>query len=493
MICDRGIRIAGSLAAIVLGAVSGSAWAQLTPAQPNIVFMISDDHRWDCIGAAGNPNVQTPNLDQLASEGMYFRQGTIAIPSCSVSRATILTGMPPHEHRWYSNELQWQPLIDPDGFRNYTLLPKVMKQAGYHTAFTGKWHLRPEPWNCGFNTIGKWMIGGMGPYRGPQLAEGRSREKKKVTGFAQTIFANEAISILNGHVQEESDNPLFLWLSFTAPHAKFQPVPAHIEGMYNGKTPRQLAPPTFRGNPADTKHNAQNWPDYYEAITHLDEQVGRVMNKIRTTPELADNTVVVFLGDNGFMMGEQGLHGKYVPYDASARVPFIVWGPDSVVGPAGVNNAQVSSLDLPPTFAKMAGSAVPSEWRGRDMTPVLADGQLHGFTWSVTEYPDHITQFAGVEGYRMIRTAQYKLIMYYPDTDRPVKFQNRFFDLVNDPGESNNLYNNPSVAAQQAQLQQLLDNWRSATNDTTWEMQEPLADFESPGTSVDDWELYSGG
>lgn len=492
MTFDRKIQVLASIATIALGATAGSGWAQATSTKPNIVFMISDDQRWDCIGAAGNPNVQTPNIDQLASEGMYFREGTIAIPSCSTSRATILTGIPPHEHRWYSNELQWQPLIDPNGFNIYTLLPKVLEQAGYHTAFTGKWHLRPEPWNCGFETIRKWMIGGMGPYRGPQLADGRSRTKSKVTGFTQTIFANEAISIMDDHVEDETTRPLFLWLSFTAPHAKFQPVPASIDGMYDGKTPTQLAPPSFTGDPNDTKINAQNWPDYYEAITHLDQQVGRVMNKIRTTPQLADNTVVVFLGDNGFMMGEHGLHAKYVPYDGASRVPFIVWGPDSVVGRVGVNEAQVSSLDLPPTFAQIAGATIPPQWRGRDMTPVLADGQLHGFTWSVTEYPDYITKLAGVEGYRMIRTSQYKLILYYPETENPTKYKNRFFDLVNDPGETNNLYNNPTVATQQAQLEQLLNNWRSATNDTTWEMQEPLADFESPGTDVEDWELYSG-
>ncbi len=476
---------------LLLVAANGAAQPSAAATPPNIVFIISDDHRWDCIGAAGNPNVSTPNIDQLASEGMYFRQGTIHIPACSTSRATILTGLPPHEHRWYSNEQQWAPLIDPDGFGIYTLLPEVLQQAGYHTAFTGKWHLRPEPWNCGFETIGRWMIGGAGAYQNPRLAQGRSRATTTVSGFTQRIFANEAVSILQDHAAGGTTNPLFLWVSFTAPHGSFQPVPAAIEGMYDGKTPQQLAPPTFGGDPADTQFNQQNWTDYYEAITHLDQEVGRVMGTIRNTPGLADNTLVVFLGDNGFMMGERQLHAKYVPYEGSVRVPFIVWGPDDVVGTTGASSAMVSSLDLPPTFAKIAGTTIPSSWRGRDMSAVLQDGQQHEFTWAVSEYPDYNTALNGVEGYRTIRTNSHKLIWYYPGTGQPVKFQNALYDLVSDPHETNNLYGQASVAQVQANLEQLLTDWRTATGDDTWLMQQPLADFENPNTGVNEWKSYA--
>jgi len=469
---------------------ASQSMAQPATSRPNIIFMISDDHRWDCIGAAGNPNVSTPYIDQLASEGMYFRQGTIHIPTCSPSRATLLTGIPPHEHRWYSNELQWEPLIMPNGFDIYTLLPEVLQNAGYHTAFTGKWHQRSEPWLCGFQTVGRWMIGGAGPYLNPTLANGPSRTRTTVSGYTQTIFANEAISILQTHAASQPTQPLFLWLSFTAPHGSFQPLPANIEGMYDGKTASQLAPPTFGGNPNDTLFNAQNWPDYYEAITHLDTEVGRVMSTVRNTPTLANNTVVVFLGDNGFMMGEHKLHAKYVPYDGAIRVPFIVWGPDEIVGATGTSNAMVSSLDLPPTFAKIADTAIPAQWRGRDMTPVLQDGQPHNFTWAVSEYPDYITNLSGVEGYRTIRTNTHKLIWYYPQTDQPVKYQNALYDLVNDPHEITNLYNSPAAAQHKATLEQMLTSWRTATNDTTWTMQEPLKDFEQGPANIDEWMLY---
>ncbi len=238
------------ICAVLLGLYPCKIAAQTTStaARPNIIFIISDDHRWDALGAAGNPNIKTPNLDRMASEGLHLKQGTIHISTCSPSRATLLTGVSPHKHGWYSNEAQHAEVVKPDGFVSFKLLPKVLQEAGYHTALAGKWHLTPEPWNCGFETITKWMLGGAGPYKDPRLATGRSRELAKVPGFTQTIFTNEAIKVMKEHASEETTRPLFLWLALTAPHGGFVPNPEPFSGMYKGKTAHDLAPATYHGD-----------------------------------------------------------------------------------------------------------------------------------------------------------------------------------------------------------------------------------------------------
>src|SRR5690606_19200862 len=112
--------------------------------------------------------------DRMAREGQWYREFTIQIPSCSPSRAAMLTGLAPAQNGWYSNEYQRKDILNPNGFDQYSLLPKELVKAGYHTAFTGKWHLTPDPWNCGFESIQRWMLGGAGPFRGPHLAKGRT-------------------------------------------------------------------------------------------------------------------------------------------------------------------------------------------------------------------------------------------------------------------------------------------------------------------------------
>lgn len=442
--------------------------------KPNIVFLISDDHRWDALGIAGNPHIKTPHLDRMAREGQWHRHFTIQIPTCSPSRATLLTGRTPTGHGWYSNEWQRKDVIGANGFDQYNLLPKELIKAGYHTAFTGKWHITPDPWLVGFQSIRRWMLGGAGAFENPRLAQGASRETKVVNGFTQTIFADDAVAELNKRERGETTQPLFLWVAFTAPHGPFGPNPAPHASAYAGKTGKELAPETFYDDPRKTKKGRQTWNNYYEAMSALDAEVGRVLDTVRQS-SLSTNTLVIFVGDNGFMMGRRNMHGKYVPYDDSLVVPMIAWGPESIIGAQGTTvTASLNSLDLPPTFVKLAGGTPPADWAGRDATAVLRDGQPHELTYAVSEYPDHDSLIDHVEAYRVIRTPEYKLIEWHPGTKR----EPEFYDLVKDPAENKNLYGTAEVAEAQARLKSLLDEHRKKTGDDQWEMKGPLGMFE---------------
>lgn len=459
-----------------LAAATGSIANADAPPQdkPNIVFLISDDHRWDALGIAGNEKIRTPHLDRMAQEGQWYRHFAIQVSSCSPSRSALLTGLAPNRNGWYSNEWQRKDVIGAHGFDQYHVLPKEMTKAGYHTAFTGKWHITPDPWLVGFQTVRRWMLGGAGEYQNPRLAEGNSRQTKVVNGFTQTIFADDAIGELKKRESGETTQPLFLWVAFTAPHGPFGPNPAPFQGMFAGRTGRELAPKTFYDDPKKTKHGPQTWNSYYESVGALDAEVGRILDTIRNS-SLHANTLVVFMGDNGFMMGRRDMHGKYVPYEDSLLVPMIAWGTKSIVGAQGTTvTACLNSLDLPATFVKLAGGAPPKEWTGRDATAVLKDGQTHEFTYSVSAYPDHDSLIDHVDAYRVIRTPHYKLIEWHPNAQLPPEL----YDLEKDPAENHNLYGKPEVAEAQEMLRKQLDEYRQRTGDDQWDMKGPLGMFE---------------
>jgi arylsulfatase A-like enzyme len=336
-----------------------------------------------------------------------------------------------------------------DGFRGLPTLPGLLRQAGYTTVLTGKWHPRPDPWNCGFSEVRVWLPGG-GPYRNPPLARGRSRALKEVPGYTQEIFANDAVAFLKS--DEATKRPFFLWLAFTAPHGPHRPTPPRVEKLYEGKTAADLLPPGF---PRDV--TGAPWKIYYEATSHLDEQVGRVLEALRER-KLDEKTVVVFLGDNGYMMGERGWNGKVIPYDGSVRVPLLLRGPG--VALKGASDVPVSSLDLPPTLLRLAGLAPPKEWPGRDLTPLLRGAKDHGITEAVCEWADDRSSQFGHLAYRLVRTPRHKLIVWQK-AGKP----DELYDLEADPRETKNRMDDPALAKMRDDLRKRLQAWMDRTDD----------------------------
>lgn len=434
----------------VLLALSPRAARAASPPRTNLVFITSDDHRWDALGAAGNAAIHTPALDRLAARGIYFRQATAHVAQCLPVRGTLLTGLAVHQHGEVSHEHAVPEDGKPDRIHSLPTVPRLLREAGYRTVLIGKWHLAANPWQSGFSEVRSWLPAGGADYQDPLLARGNSRRLRKTKGNTQRIFGDEAVRFVRSAAAREK--PFFLWLAFTAPHVPMEPNSAASRRLYADKTPAELRPPGFTGGVAS------DWRPYYAAISDLDREVGRLQAALEESG-LAPSTAVVFLGDNGHMMGQRGIgadggRGKVVPYEASIRVPLIVAGAQ---GPAGPSDLPASSLDLPVTLLRLAGIEPPAAWPGRDLLAARRDPE-NGLEDAFTEWADE--KGDRWPPYRLVRTPSHKLIVW-KDPAKPVEL----YDLAADPAEETNLYGRPEVGALQRDLEARLQAWMERTED----------------------------
>jgi arylsulfatase A-like enzyme len=420
----------------------------------NILLITSDDHRWDVLGVAGDTAVHTPVLDRLAAEGIWLRQATIHVSQCLPSRATLLTGLTPQQHGALSIEVQRPEATGPTAFRSLPTLPGLLRRAGYTTVLAGKWHLPSDPWRSGFADVRTWLPEGGTDYKNPLLARGKSRKMKTLPGYTQEIFADDAVAFLRSRGAKKA--PFLLWLAFTAPHTPFTPNPPRIEALYAEKSGAALKPPGFSA-PAEA-----DWRHYNEAVSALDEQVGRVLAALDKAG-LAKTTAVIFLGDNGFMMGQRGIgakgpNGKVVPYEGSLRVPLIVRAPGLA---PGISDLAASSLDLPPTLLAFAGVSPPASWPGRNLLPALRhEPGAPPIDDAFSEWVDDQGEKFGKLAHRLVRTPRAKLIVWA----EPGK-KDELYDLAADPGEEKNLIDDPAAQPLRRDLTARLRAWLEKTAD----------------------------
>jgi arylsulfatase A-like enzyme len=421
---------------------------------PNIVFVTSDDHRWDALGAAGNPVAVTPVMDRMAREGVYFRQATASVSQCHPVRASLLTGLPSHQHGVWS--VREQASAAETTLCDRPTVSGLLRDSGYHTVLVGKWHLPAPPWKCGFDEVRGWIPGGGGYFHNPDLAHGRSEKPAPAKGYTQELLMDDALGFLRGPTAREKR--FLLWLGLTAPHLPYGPNPARIRALYSGRSDEELLPPGF---PRDVAAN--DWRQYLEAVSLLDEQLGRLLDALRETG-LDRNTVVVLLGDNGYMMGERGIggpgsgaDGKVVPYESSLRVPLILLGP-GLPGPAGPSELPVSSLDVSPTLLALAGIAIPAGWTGRNVLAALA-GDIE-VAEAFAEWSDERSPKFGHLAFRAVRTPRHKLIEW-----RDAARRDELYDLAADPRESRNLIDDPAAADVLRDLRRRLREWMRRTDD----------------------------
>lgn len=461
-----------ALAAI--GMAAATARPASTPAQTshaserrvNILFLMDDQHRGDCIGAAGAGWIHTPNLDRLASAGALFRKAYTSLPSCLPARATLLTGKSP----WAHGLLGYSPIPPRYEYEK----PRMFTDAGYRTHAIGKMHFEgneaAERVTHGYQSIlleEAWRGSGDRTFRCDyrQWFEKRHPDKDvDATGLGYTDHrggkpwlydealhptrwtADRAITFLNSYGGEQ---PWFLKVSFKRPHPPFDPPRRWLEFYNDVRLPMPQAgewadsqhghiggsleetPNATRGRfPGSEVHAARQ--AYFASVSHVDEQVGRIMQALERRGEL-ENTLVLFTADHGDMMGDNHLWRKCYAYEPSARVPMIVRWPDSLGIQAGRGQRLdhlVELRDVLPTFLDAGGVNKPEEMDGMSILDLLRNG---GAGWRETLDLEHAAIYWDGNAWVALTDGRYKYI-YFTLTGKQ-----QLFDLWKDPHELHNL------------------------------------------------------
>jgi N-acetylglucosamine-6-sulfatase len=442
----------------------------------NIVFILSDDHRYDFMGFTGKvPWLETPNMDKMAAQGAWFNNAFVSTSLCSPSRASILTGRYSHEHTVVDNSVN-----APD---NLVYFSQYLQAAGYQTAFIGKWHMggddNPRP---GFN---HWeSFKGQGQYFNPVLNINGEQVQYTDSVYITDLLTEHTIDWL---ADRDQSKPFFAYLSHKAVHGLYYPAPRHKDKYLNKHI---TLPPTFNqtktGAYRDLKwpewvakqrvswhgvdfmyHNSNNdlngiVQDYCESLLGVDESIGAVLDYLDKAG-LAESTLVIYMSDNGHSWGEHGLIDKRHCYEESIKIPLLVSCPELFEGGIKVNQ-MVQNIDIAPTCLEWAGLEKPGYMPGYSFIPLLKGEQpdwreyiFYEYFWE-NAYPMTPTLFA-------VRSDKYKYIRSYGTWDT-----NEFYDIENDPDEMYNLIAEPELQEEIKKYAEELYGWLENTDG----MQIPL-------------------
>jgi len=395
--------------------------------KPNVIFVLTDDHRWDAMSCMGHPFLKTPNLDRIANEGILFENAFVTTSLCSPSRASFLSGQYAHTHGVIHNYTPWNE-------SNTTFL-ELIKKAGYDTAFIGKWHMPGEglPKLRGLDHfITFTMLSGQGVYYDcPLFIDGVETERKgKYITEDLTDFALKFI-------EKKRNNPFCLYLSHKAAHYGFRP-PKHLNHLYDDvdlKLPKEsdIWIPFTNANYITGQILPMNfmYRNYCETLVSVDEQLGRIIKKLEEMNEL-DNTVIIYSADNGYFWGEHGNIDKRLAYEESIRIPFIIRYPGLIKDPGRRAKQMALNIDLAPTLLDILNVPIPANMQGMSLKPIILSDKSKGRESWLYEYCSELT--SNVPGITAVRTENYKYIEYQNNA-----WPSELFDLTKDPGERNNI------------------------------------------------------
>ena len=440
--------------------------------QPNVLFLIADDHRASAIGAFGDPTVRTPTLDQLCSEGTSFRQnchmGGLSGAVCVPTRACIHTGAHVF-HAPASNDMNV-----PDAIRTldpgHTFLAELFRQNGYATFATGKWHNDAASFARSFGEVENVFFGGMDSHFKVKVQDydpsGKYESDRQRIGdqFSTDLFGDSAVRFLE---RQDGSRPFFLYCAFTAPHdprtpphdwanaysPEAMPLPANFAGIHpfdNGEmSVRDEKLADFPRTPEDTRRHIA---EYFGMISDMDEKIGDILAAL-ASKGLADDTIVVYTADHGLSVGQHGLLGKQNLYDHSVRVPLIVRGPGV---PSGKRmDALTHTYDVYPTLCDLAGLEVPTGVDALSLVPLM-EGTAAATRPYVHSVYKHVQ--------RMTRDQEWKLITYHRDGDQGCD-RTQLFHIASDQWELDDLSEDEGAASERQRLEGELARWQGAVGD----------------------------
>lgn len=498
-----------ALACILIGLLLDPVVSTAAQTRPNIVFIFSDDHALQAIGAYGSKVNRTPHIDRLAHEGALYVNSFCANSICGPSRACILTGKHSHLNGFLRNGDRF------DG--EQTTFPKILSNAGYHTAMIGKWHLGTNP--TGFDY---WeILPGQGSYYNPDFIQ-MDGSRKRYQGYCTDQITDLAINWMEE--QKNSDKPFLLMCQHKAPHRNWSPHPRHF-----GKYPMGTIPEPdslfddyagrssllkenemtlkdhfhwghdskFHGDNLFTQHfgpldngeyrrmdpeQKATWDAYYEpqnqafiqkmkdgelsekeitqwkyqrymhdylgSVQAVDDSVGRILDYLDQN-QLSENTIVIYSSDQGFYLGEHGWYDKRWMFEESLKMPFLVRWPGKIK-PGTRSQALIQNIDYGPTFLDIAGADIPEAMQGRSLKPLFENGGGRTPDWRDAIYYAYYENAAvhAVPIHDGIRTARHKL-MYFPRNG-----EWNLFDLMTDPHEMKSVHQETAYAPIMKALQQ---------------------------------------
>ena len=446
---------------------------------PNILFLFADDQRFDTIRALGNPKIHTPYLDELVHSGTSFTNayilGGTSGAVCMPSRAMLLTG---------------RGLFHIDGIgqtipQDHEMMPELFKKSGYNTFGIGKWHNGREAFARCFTGGAEIMFGGMsdhwnvpayhfdptGAYavRTPVIEQPFRSNEITYKGYdhinegrhSSELFADAACHFLE---KQNPDEPFFLYVAFTAPHDP-RTAPKEFVDMYDRE--KMALPPNFlpehpfdngemqvrdeklAGFPRTPEEVRKHIAEYYAIISHLDSQIGRIMETLERTRQ-ANKTLVVFTGDNGLALGQHGLLGKQSVYEHSVHVPLILSGPG--IPGRECRNDLCCLTDIFASVCDLTGIRKPDSAEGESLVPAIKNQTRKG---------REALYFSYRHFQRALRTKRWKLILYNVHGEK----HTQLFDLINDPWETKNLADNPAQADRIREMTEMLKSMMAEADD----------------------------
>ena len=454
------LRATGWIATVMLA--PGSLLGQESKTRPNILFLLVDDQRNDTLGCAGHPIIKTPVIDSLAADGVRFSNAFVTTSICAASRASILTGLYERTHGYTFGK---PPLRAAHMSKSY---PTLMREAGYRTGFIGKYGVKtqgkPES-----NMFDFFKPHGGHPYF-KQQPDGSLRHETEVAG-------DRAIEFLKGNPEGQ---PFCLSISFNAAHAadwdheNHFPWPKAVDGLYDDveiPAPRLSDPAIFKNHPEflktsmnrkryfwrwDTPEKYQkNMKAYFRMLSGIDRVIGRIRTELERR-RLADNTVIIYMGDNGYYMGDRGFAGKWTHYEQSLRVPLIVYDPSlPEVKRGAVKDEMALNIDVPATMLNLAGIEIPTHYQGRSLAPLLQGKSAPD--WREAFFCEHLMQNEIIPKWEGVRGQRYVYARYFEQ--KPVfEF---LHDLKTDPDQLVNLASNPDHEDILAQMRKRCDELKN--------------------------------
>jgi arylsulfatase A-like enzyme len=458
---------------LLMGALCAGA-AEKPPvvslSKPNILFFLADDQRNDTLACAGDPIVQTPTLDKLATEGVRFENAFCQVPICAASRATLLSGLTQRTHGYNFGEL---PVPERYIATSY---PVLLKVAGYRIGFAGKYGTRFEK---------QGIVKTFDFMRQISLHPPLKKQPDGTLRHETDLCADAAIEFIESNPQEK---PFCMSVSFNATHAQdkdhrpgyhFQ-WPESADGLYEDvKFPKpelsdekyfKALPPFLQEKRGlsrkryywrwDTPEKYQtNIRAYYRMITGIDNAISRVL-KVLKEKGLDQNTIIIYSADNGFMRGDRGTAGKWNHYEQSLRIPLIIYDPRLPEAERGrVVSELVNNVDLPATFVDFAGLEIPAVYQGHSLLPLIEGKETE---WREDIFTEH--KFNAYNNWHSVRNGRYKYTSYYEEEGGPYEC---LYDLEQDPTEFVNQANNPEYAPVLKKMKARMSSYLNARSSGT--------------------------